>query len=119
DKYGVPLAQAEAMNQQVTQVAADAGLEFHLERAHPANTFDAHRLLHVAAEYGKQAEAKERLLRAYFVEGRHVGDADTLVGLATEVGLDAELVRDVLGGDDHADAVRADLALARSLGITA
>lgn len=119
DKYGVTLQQARAMNERVTGVAASAGLDLHLDDAHPANTLDAHRLLHFAAANGKQAELKERLMRAYFVDGLNVGDLDTLVSLAAEVGLDADGARAVLGGDDYTGSVTEDLSLARAFGISA
>lgn len=117
-KYGVSLAEAQAMNDRVTGVAAEAGLEYHLDRAHPANTVDAHRLLHFAAAQGKQAELKERLLAAYFTEGKRIGDADVLVAEAEAVGLDGDAARAVLAGDDYADEVNADFSLARAFGIT-
>jgi predicted DsbA family dithiol-disulfide isomerase len=115
-KYGRSLEQARAMNQRVTDVAATVGLDFRLEQAHPANTFDAHRLLHFAADHGVQAELKERLLRAYFTEGRRLGDHEQLGDLAADVGLDRQAAAEVLAGDGYADAVEADLALARDFG---
>lgn len=123
DKYGVGLAQAKAMNERVTEVARTVGLDFRLDDAHPANTMDAHRLLHFAAGNGRQADLAERLMRAYFTDGLHVGDRTTLVALAGEVGLDPDAARAALAGDDgaedYADAVAEDLSLARSFGITA
>src|SRR5690606_4467407 len=92
-KYRVSLEQAQAMNDRVTGVAAEAGLDYQLDQAHPANTFDAHRLLHFAAEHGKQAEMKERLMAAYFTEGKRIGDVDVLVGEAVAVGLDGDAAR--------------------------
>ena len=106
------------MNDRVTDLAATAGLDFHLEAARPANTFDAHRLLHHAAANGRQAELKERLLSAYFVQGRRLGDHETLADIAAEAGLDRAASMDVLAGDAYADDVRDDIALARSFGAT-
>ncbi|MEO7126466.1 MAG: DsbA family oxidoreductase [Nakamurella sp.] len=117
DKYGVSLAEAEAMGDRVTAVAADAGLEFHTDISQPTNTFDAHRLLHFAAEHGKQAELKERLLAAYFCRGEHVGHVDSLVAIAAEVGLDPAEARAVLNSDRYADEVREDFSLARAFGV--
>jgi predicted DsbA family dithiol-disulfide isomerase len=97
-KYGVSEAQAQAMNDRVTGVAAEAGLDYHLDRAHPANTFDAHRLLHFAAAHGKQIDMKERLLAAYFSEGKRIGDVDVLVSEAEAVGLDGTAARAMLAG---------------------
>jgi len=115
-KYGRSLVEARAMNQRVSDIAATVGLDFQLEQAHPANTFDAHRLLHFAADHDRQSELKERLLRAYFTEGRKIGDHEELADLAAEVGLDRKAAADVLAGDDYAEAVDEDLALARGFG---
>jgi predicted DsbA family dithiol-disulfide isomerase len=118
DKYGVPLAQAEAMNQRVTDAAAGEGLDFRLDEARPGNTVDAHRLLHLAADRGLQAELKERLLLAYFTEGRPIGDPATLVTLAGEVGLDPAEARSVLESDKYLAEVRDDESTATALGIS-
>jgi len=115
-KYGRSLVDARAMNQRVSDIAATVGLDFQLERAHPANTFDAHRLLHFAADRDRQSELKERLLRAYFIQGRKLGDHEELADLAAEVGLDRKAAADVLAGDDYAEAGDEDLALARGFG---
>jgi predicted DsbA family dithiol-disulfide isomerase len=117
-KYGVTRERAQAMEDNVTKTAAKAGLEYHLDRARRGNTFDAHRLLHLAVDRGLQGELKERLLVAYFTEGEPIGDPDTLTRLATEVGLDAAAVRSVLEGDAYAEAVRRDERLAAGLGVT-
>src|SRR5581483_1381889 len=89
-KYGMSLEQAGAANARVSELAAQEGLEYHLEQAHPENTFNAHRLIHLADTHGLQDAMKERLMKAYFIEGQHVGEIETLVRLASEVGLDAE-----------------------------
>ena len=117
-KYQVAPAEATAMVARITAVAADEGLEYHLEDARPTGTFDAHRLLHLAADRRRQDELKERLLAAYCAEGRHVGDADTLVQLAVEAGIEAGEARDVLAGDAYTEAVRADEDEGHQLGLT-
>ena len=117
-KYGMTAAQAEAANQRMTALAASVGLEYHLDDVRPGNTFDAHRLVHLAATHGLGDAMKERLFRAYFTEGRSPGDRDTLLALAEEVGLDADEVRAVLDGDGFAVEVRHDEARAGALGAT-
>jgi predicted DsbA family dithiol-disulfide isomerase len=117
-KYGVTRERAQAMEDNLTKTAAKVGLEYHLDRARRGNTFDAHRLLHLAADRGMQGELKERLLVAYFTEGQPIGDPATLTRLTTEVGLDPAEVRAVLDGDAYADAVRHDERLATGLGAT-
>jgi predicted DsbA family dithiol-disulfide isomerase len=117
-KYGMTIAQAEQASQQMTQRAADEGLEFRFDLIRGGNTFDAHRLLHLAKDHGLQPEMKERLLRATFTEGLPIADQPTLVRLASEAGLPAEQVQAVLEGDAYADAVRADEQQAARYGIT-
>jgi predicted DsbA family dithiol-disulfide isomerase len=109
--------QAEQLNAQVTETAAQDGLEYHLDRAQGGNTFDAHRMIHLAASHGLQDEAEERLMRAYFGEGEAISDPETLVRLVAEAGVDAGEARAVLAGDDYADAVREDEELATRLGV--
>lgn len=118
EKYGVSLERAAAMNKQVTELAAAEGLDYRLDQAQRGNTFDAHRLLHLAQEHGLQKDAKERLLRAYFTEARAISDTDSLVELLDDVDVPADEVREVLSSDAHADDVRADETRARQLGIT-
>jgi predicted DsbA family dithiol-disulfide isomerase len=117
-KYGMPVEKARAMNERMTSEAAKEGLEFHFDRVQVGNTFDAHRLVHLAAETGKADAMKERLMRAYLTEGESLGDPATLQRLAQDVGLDDATVGDVLGGDRFASDVRADEARARSFGIS-
>jgi predicted DsbA family dithiol-disulfide isomerase len=117
-KYGMSEDQARAANQQMTSLAAGVGLEYHLDRVRAGNTFDAHRLIHLATAHGLGGELKERLLAAYFTEGRSVGDHATLSQLAVEVGLDPTAVDETLAGEAFAADVRADEARATALGAT-
>ncbi len=118
-KYGVCVAEAGAMIDRMVQAGKADGLELRFDRARPGNTFDAHRLLHLAAERAVQDGLKERLLAATFTEGAPIGDPDTLAGLAAEVGVDADEVRTVLDGDAYAADVRTDERRAAALGISA
>ena len=117
-KYGMPVEKARAMNERMTGEARKEGLEFHLDRVRVGNTFDAHRLVHLAAESGRADAMKERLMRAYFTEGEAVGDPATLVRLGIDVGLDEAKVREVVNGSAHAKDVRADEERARAFGIS-
>ena len=117
-KYGRTKAQAEAMMKQLADTAAKDGLEFHLLTAKSGNTFDAHRVLQLAAERGRQGAVKERFFRGYMTEGEAIGDHEVLVRLASEAGLDAAEVRAVLSSEKYADDVREEEETARALGIT-
>ncbi|MDU0329536.1 MULTISPECIES: DsbA family oxidoreductase [Paenibacillus] len=116
-KYGLSLEQAKESNRNVAQQAQTEGLTYNFDTIIPTNTFDAHRLAHYAGEQGKAKEMTERLFRAYFTDSLHIGDRDTLVRLAEEVGLDGAAVREVLEQNTYADAVREDENEARRLGI--
>jgi predicted DsbA family dithiol-disulfide isomerase len=115
-KYGGGKEQARQMIERMTQMAEGEGLEFNLMDAKGGNTFDAHRLIHFAADRGRADAMKERLLRAYMTEGKRVSDRETLVALAEDIGLDAEEARTMLATDDYADDVRHDERTARELG---
>ncbi len=118
-KYGMTLEQAHAAERQLTEVAAAEGLAFRFDIARSGLTFDGHRIVHLAATHDLQDAMKERLLRAYFTEGELVADHDTLVRLATDVGLPEDEARATVSGDRFADAVRDDELTAQRLGITA
>jgi predicted DsbA family dithiol-disulfide isomerase len=117
-KYGYSREQALAMNEQMSERARHAGLDFHMADIVPTNTLDAHRLIHLAARHGLQAQMKERLLHAYFTEGQHLGDTETLVRLASETGVPAGEAEAMLAGDDFKYEVRADQTEARDFSIT-
>ena len=117
-KYGTPVPQAQAMIQRIVDTGAAEGLALNFDHIRPGNTFNAHRLIHLAKERGLQNELKERLLSAYFSEGRAIGDADTLHNLTVAVGLDSDEVQGVLSTDLYANEVRADEAEARDIGVS-
>ena len=119
EKYGTSVEQARAMQQRMTDTAAEDGLDFRFDLARAGNTFDAHRLVHLAAAHGRQDEMKERLMRAYLTEGEPIGDPAALERLAVEIGLPEDEVRDLLAGDRFADEVREDERTAARFGIHA
>jgi predicted DsbA family dithiol-disulfide isomerase len=116
-KYGISLEQARANSDRLTQVARGEGITFDFEHIRSGNTFDAHRLVHLGHERGRQDAVKERFLKAYLEEGALMSDPATLVRLAGEAGLDEGEAADVLASDLFGDAVREDENQARELGI--
>lgn len=119
DKYGVSLEQMEETHRQMAEQAAEVGLDFQWDKATGGNSYDAHRLHHFARSVGREQEFMDRLMTAWYSEGAAIGDHDTLVRLATEAGLEEEVVRGVLDSDSFGQDVRTDLALAHQIGITA
>ena len=114
---GMPIEQVRPMLAQVTAVAAEVGLDYDYDALQHTNTVKAHQLLHFAKAEGKQIEMKERLLRAYFVEGKHVGRTEDLADLAAEIGLDRDAALRSLESDEYLEAVHADQEQAMRYGI--
>ncbi|MEJ7750117.1 MAG: DsbA family oxidoreductase [Thermoleophilaceae bacterium] len=119
EKYATTREQAVDMQESMTTTAARDGLDFRFDLARSGNTFDAHRVLHLAAARGVQDAVKERFMRAYLTEGELMGDHATLLRLAQEAGLSADELRDLLAGDRYAEEVRQDERTAASIGISA
>lgn len=119
-KFGGPQRAAEII-EHVSGVARSVGLDFDMDRALRANTRNAHRLLDYALRTngsGAQSALKERLLAAYFTEGRNIGDTSTLADLAADTGLDRELVAVYLASTAGLDHLAAGLEEALEEGIT-
>jgi len=117
-KYRLSPEQVAEMDARMTQTAAAEGLEFTLEGTLTGNTFDAHQLVHFGQTHGVQDAVLERLFRAYFTEQRSLFDQESLVDLAADVGLDRDEAAAALRDNHFADAVRADVDLARRIGAT-
>ena len=118
-KYGVPVEGMRAQHEQMAAAAAEVGLDFQWERLVGSNSYAAHRLLHYARSVGREPEAMDRIMRAWYSEGGAIGDPPVLQRLAVDAGLDAAEVADVLASDDFGIDVRTDEALASQIGVTA
>lgn len=114
---GIPVEEAAEMNAYVTKMAAETGLTYNFDTAIPANTFNAHRFIHFAADYGKAAEAEEKLFAAYFTEGRNIDDATTLVEIAIELGLDTDKLAHAMSSQGYVQEVVADITDAQNIGV--
>jgi predicted DsbA family dithiol-disulfide isomerase len=116
-RKGMTLDQVGQMLDRVTGIAASVGLDYDYDSVHQTNTVKAHELLHYAKSKGRQLEMKERLLKAYFVNGEHVGRIEDLADIAAELGFDrADVVR-ALESNEFLAAVKADVAQAAAYGI--
>ncbi|GEL94200.1 DsbA family oxidoreductase [Cellulomonas composti] len=123
---GLPVDQVQQMFAHVTAVAATVGLAYDFDRTLAFNSYDAHRLAHLASRIGGRELADrthEALFSAHFEQGVDLGVDASLVVLAREVGFgahgyDDDAVAEFLVGDDESAAVDADIAEARSIGVT-
>ncbi|MEO8760042.1 MAG: DsbA family oxidoreductase [Bacteroidia bacterium] len=114
---GMSLEQAKGLNKQVSNTAAQVGLEFNFDKAIVANSFNAHRFSHLAKQHGLQNEAEERLFAAYFTEGKNTDDIPTLIQIGNEIGLDSNEVKELLEGNKYAEEVKADIFEAHQIGV--
>jgi predicted DsbA family dithiol-disulfide isomerase len=115
---GMSVAQAKQLTQQVVSMAANVGLQLDFEKNIPANSFDAHRLLHFAKSKGKQDAAEEALFSAHFMDGKDIAAAEVLIGIAEALELDEAEFKSVLSSDDFAEAVNYDSYESKQLGIS-
>jgi predicted DsbA family dithiol-disulfide isomerase len=116
-KYGMPEQEAQAADARVAGLARAEGLGFDSNRP-VGNTFDLHRVIHLARANGVQRELLAALNQAYFAQARQVFDRDIITEVAVAAGLDKDAVTKVLDGDAYAGEVRQDEQQARELGIS-
>lgn len=114
---GITADHARQLNDYVTGMAAKEGLKYDFDIAIVANSFNAHRLSHLAKKHGLGDAMEEALFKAYFTEGKNTDDKQTLADLGASVGLDRDEIVQMLGSDAFADEVKHDIAEAQYLGI--
>lgn len=117
ESKGITVEQAKGMGSHAAKMGNAAGIKMDFDNAVVANSFNAHRVIHLAKANGLQQEMKTRLFKAYFSEGTNIDDNETLISLASEIGLDATEVKTVLDSDKYAEAVRNDVQVSQQLGV--
>jgi predicted DsbA family dithiol-disulfide isomerase len=118
EKYRKDTDWAETMIENVTQNAKASGLNFHFEKAILANSFHAHRLLHLAKKHHLSNELEELLFKAYLTDGKDVNNLSTLKELGLEVGLENDAIEQVLHSNAYAKEVKQDQEEAQAIGVT-
>jgi predicted DsbA family dithiol-disulfide isomerase len=116
-RKGMAPDQVSGMFAHVAAQAKGEGLNYRFDDVVVANSFTAHRLIHLAAAHGKQDTAKERLLSDHFEHGKDIGNEDYLTSLGLDLGIDAGEVAELFVTDKYAADVRKDFEDARALGI--
>lgn len=118
EKFGGEAAAAEVYRQ-IAEAGSEEGIPFAFERIDVSpNTLDAHRLIRWAAVEDCQDAVVEGLFKAYFLDGRHIGDDDTLIDIAETTGLDGEVVRQLLPTDSERQLIEKEIAAAQEMGVT-
>lgn len=118
ESKGISKQRAKEMIGHVTEMAKAEGLVYNFDNVQPANTFDAHRLTHLAASHGVQNEAEEQLFIAHFTEGKNIQDHETLVEIGVKAGLEAQDIRTMLASDTYAYEVKLDIQDAGNMGVS-
>ena len=109
----------QSVHDNLVRLGAEVGLPFAFDKIKRApNTLDAHRLIRWANAAGEQGKVVDRLFKAYFVEGRDIGDRSVLIDIAGECGLDATLVEKLLAEGADAGLVREEIAQAQAIGVS-
>ncbi|WP_151764370.1 DsbA family oxidoreductase [Acinetobacter soli] len=111
-KYGRSVEEMQQMQQNITQMAAEEGIDFQWQKANSGNSFDAHRIIHLAQSKGLGNQAKEAFFHAYMTEGLAIGEREVVEEIASRIGLDHAEVEYVLQSDELADFVRHDEKIA-------
>ncbi|MHA6280045.1 DsbA family oxidoreductase [Salinimicrobium sp. CAU 1759] len=117
DTKGVTAEQARQMLSGATQMAAEVGLNFDLEKGVLANSFEAHRLIQMAKTQGLGDEIEEALFKAHFEEFKNIDDREVLVSAAVSVGMGEAEVREMFNSDAFAYEVKQDELEARNIGV--
>jgi predicted DsbA family dithiol-disulfide isomerase len=117
ERKGMTYEQSVGLHKNVVEMAKQAGLNYNFDKAVVANSFDAHRLIQLAKTKGLGDEAEERLFKAYFMEGKDMSDAATLISLGKEIGLDEATVSRVINSKEYTDEVNRDIAEAQQIGV--
>lgn len=116
-KFGITVEEAKLNTKRITKQAKEEGLLFNFDKMKPTNTIDAHRLTKYAIKQGKGQEMTEYLLQSYFTDGCDLSDQDTLITLASHIGLDKAEVKKLLESKKYSSIVRDDEEEADSIGV--
>jgi predicted DsbA family dithiol-disulfide isomerase len=113
----ITITQAEELNHKVAQMAAEAGLTFHLNAVVDANTFKAHKVLQLAKEQQLDVVFADLGMKAYFEQGKDLENEDELMNLGVQAGLKKEDITRAIRSDEYGLAVRQDEQWASGIGV--
>ena len=107
-KYGRTYEEMEEMERNIAAMAASEGIDFQWQKANSGNSFNAHRIIHLAQSKGLGSEAKEAFFYSYMTQGLPIGERETIEDVAARIGLNPVEVDDVLNSEEFADFVKFD-----------
>jgi predicted DsbA family dithiol-disulfide isomerase len=117
-KKGFSAEQTKGMLEHVTGMAGAEGLDFHFENAVVANSYDAHRLSHLAKHHGVQDAVEESLFKAHFTEGKDISNKETLIAIGASAGMNAAEIETMLNTGAFTEEVARDIDEANQIGVS-
>lgn len=117
-RKGMAAAQVEGMLANVTAMASEVGLDYHLEKSILVNSTKAHQLIQFAKSKNLGDAAEEHLFSAFFIEGKNIGDIPTLIELGKSIGLDENELKSSFTDEKYAAAMEQDIQEAQSVGVS-
>jgi predicted DsbA family dithiol-disulfide isomerase len=116
-RKGWSLEQSKQIHRQMEKRAKQSGLEYNFDKTVPANSFNAHRLLHLARKHDVQNEVKELLFKGYYTDGKNIDDEHYLIETGRQTGLKKDDIRNALQSHSIEKEIYEDIGTARKLGI--
>lgn len=101
----------------VVNMAKDLGLNYDFEKSVVANSFNAHRLLHLAKKHDLQNECEEKLFDAYFTKGKNIDDDNTLIDIGSSIGINTDEIKSMLASTEFKADVEHDIYQAIQVGV--
>jgi len=117
-RKGMSREQVKGMLANVTEMARQAGLEYHLDKSVMVNSQKAHQLIQFAKTKGLGDEIEEKLFSAFFTEGKNIADTDTLIELGNSIGLEKQAIESALNDEQYKNLMDKDIQEARAIGVT-
>lgn len=118
ERKGISVEQSIEMHKGVVERAKSVGLDYHFDKAIISNSLTAHRIIHLAKAKKLGDEMEEIFFKAYFTDGKDLNDAQTLIELGIQAGLDSNEVKEVLENENlYLSDVKGDINEAQEIGV--
>lgn len=116
-RKGMSKEQVQGMLANVTQMAKQVGLEYHLDKSVMVNSQKAHQLIQFAKTKSLGDQIEERLFKAFFTEGKNIADIETLTQLGVDVGLEKDELQAAFTDDQYRYQMSQDIQEGQQLGV--
>ncbi len=117
DAKGMSLSESKKMHDNVVQSAKNVGLTYNYDNAIVANSFDAHRMIQFAKTKGLGDQLEEALFKAYFTDGKNIGDINDLLEIGVSIGIEKSTLKAVLESEQFTNEVKNDISEAQEIGV--